>query len=283
MHAKVLSGVGHTCPLLTSPPIPRYKPVYYKVHYSADILEAEVLQPQQLWSTSSFLAIAKGTPPTDFRIRNFLLRDWEELQRASLGVINLLEWFLSTVWKMVVAVEIDPEMRANIDNMLTSSSVAVNHLALMQASNFWLAMLPSAGKDCWTPQFLTGLGLSSCSASQSVEPICSQARSRRHSEYRNKQLLLQAAIKPARRGAAGSLRGPPRAPQRGVFKKRKGFTPSTYQVTHKRPKPQRSNHNVSARGEGKRGQVGRHGHLGQQTEGLTVHSSSTQLRWEHTT
>ena len=47
----------------------------------------------------------------------------------------------------------------------------------------WLAMLPSAGKACWTPQCLTGLGLSSCTASQSVEPTGSQARSRRHSEW----------------------------------------------------------------------------------------------------
>ncbi len=48
-------------------------------------------------------------------------------------MINHLDWFLSTLWKMVAAVEVEPEMRANIDNMLTSSSVAVNHLAHMQA------------------------------------------------------------------------------------------------------------------------------------------------------
>ena len=60
---------------LTSPPIRQYKPD----HYSADIPEGEVLQPQQLWSTSSFMAIAKGTPLTDFRIRISLLRDWEGL------------------------------------------------------------------------------------------------------------------------------------------------------------------------------------------------------------
>ena len=58
------------------------------------------------------------------------------------------------------------------------------------------------------------------------------------SEDRNKQLLFQAAVKPAGRGAASSPRGPPRAPQRGGFKKRKGFTPSASQVTHKHPKPQ---------------------------------------------
>ena len=90
--AGVLGGVAHS-PLveagraresaqrwgtymsLTSPPIRQYRPEYYRVHYSADVPEAEVLQPQQLYSTSSFLAIAKGTPPTDFRIRHSLLRD----------------------------------------------------------------------------------------------------------------------------------------------------------------------------------------------------------------
>ena len=77
--AGVLGGVAHS-PLveagraresaqrwgtymsLTSPPIRQYRPEYYRVHYSADVPEAEVLQPQQLYSTSS-LAIAKGTPP----------------------------------------------------------------------------------------------------------------------------------------------------------------------------------------------------------------------------
>ena len=176
--AGVLGGVAHS-PLveesaqrwgtymsLTSPPIRQYRPEYYRVHYSADVPEAEVLQPQQLYSTSSFLAIAKGTPPTDFRIRHSLLRDWEGLQRASLGVINHLDWFLSTVWKMVGTVEVEPQMRANIDNMLTSSSVAVNHLAHVCRLDCWLAMRPSAGKDCWTPQSLTGLGRSSCAASR---------------------------------------------------------------------------------------------------------------------
>ena len=73
---------------LTSSPLRQFKPEYYRIHYPAEAPAAEVLQPQQLWTTSSFLAIAKGAPPTEFRIRNSLLRDWEGLERASLGVIN---------------------------------------------------------------------------------------------------------------------------------------------------------------------------------------------------
>ena len=120
---------------LTSPPLRQFKAEYYRIHYAPDVPEAEVLQPQQLWTTSSFLAIAKGAPPTDFRIRNWLLKDWEGLEKASLVVINHLDWFLSTVWKMVSTVEVEPHMRTDINNMLTSSSVAVNQLAHMQAGN----------------------------------------------------------------------------------------------------------------------------------------------------
>ena len=254
--AGVLGGVAHS-PLveagraresaqrwgtymsLTSPPIRQYRPEYYRVHYSADVPEAEVLQPQQLYSTSSFLAIAKGTPPTDFRIRHSLLRDWEGLQRASLGVINHLDWFLSTVWKMVGTVEVEPQMRANIDNMLTSSSVAVNHLAHMQArllagnATFRReGLLDTSVLDRAGAQFLRSqpIGGADLFAGKVPEAL------RVASEDRNKQLLFQAAVKPAGRGAGGSPRGPPRA-QRGGFRKRKGFTPSTSQVTHKRPKP----------------------------------------------
>ena len=41
-------------------------------------------------------------------------------------MINHLDWFLSTVWKMVSMVEVEPQMRTDINNMLTLSSVAVN-------------------------------------------------------------------------------------------------------------------------------------------------------------
>ena len=117
---------------LTSSPLRQFKPEYYRIHYPAEVPLAEVLQPQQMWTTSYFLVIAKGAPPTEFRIRNSLLRDWEGLERASLGVINHLDWFLSTAWKMVSTVEVEPQMRTDINNMLTSSSVAVNQLAHMQ-------------------------------------------------------------------------------------------------------------------------------------------------------
>ena len=48
---------------LTSPPLRQSKAEYYRIHYAPDVPGAEVLQPQQLWTTSSFLAIAKGLLP----------------------------------------------------------------------------------------------------------------------------------------------------------------------------------------------------------------------------
>ena len=76
--------------------------------------------------TSSFLAIANGAPHTDFRIREFVAK--------GLGGVgeSHLDWFLSTVWKMVSKVEVEPRMRTDINNMLTSSTGAVNQLAHMQ-------------------------------------------------------------------------------------------------------------------------------------------------------
>ena len=154
-------------------------------------------------------------------------------------MINHLDWFLSTVWKMVAAGEVDPEMRANIDNM--SSSVAVNHLAHKQAR--LLAgnavfrregLLDASVLDRTGAQFLRSqpIGGADLFAGKVPEAL------RVASEGRNKQLLFQAAVKPAGRGSAGSSRGPSRAPQGGGFKKRKGFTPSISQVKHKRPKLQ---------------------------------------------
>ena len=196
---------------LTSPPLRQFKPEYYRIHYPAEAPAAEVLQPQQLWTTSSFLAIAKGAPPTEFRIRNSLLRDWEGLERASLGVINHLDWFLSTVWKMVSTVEVEPQMRTDINNMLTSSSVAVNQLAHMQtrllAGNAAFrreglldaSVLDRAGALFLRSQPIGGTDLFGGKVPEALRVAA---------EDRNKQLLFQAAVKPAAKGAAA----PPEAP-----------------------------------------------------------------------
>ena len=226
---------------LSTPPIRQYKGEFYKIHYDPEVPEGEVLQPQQLWSTSSFQAIAKGTTPSEFRIRNSLLWDWEGLERSSLGVINHLDWFLSTLWKMVSSVEVEPEMRTHMDNMLRSSSVAVNQLAHMQArllagnaAFHREGLLDASVLDRAGAMFLQSqpIGGSDLFGGKVPEAL------RITSEDRSKQLLFQAPMKPAGRGGGqtGSTRGLPRASQRGGFRKQKAFTPSG--ATHKRSKPQ---------------------------------------------
>ena len=195
---------------LTSPPIRQFKAEYYRIHYPAEVPEAEVLQRQQLWTISSFLAIAKGAPPTDFRIRNSLLRDWEGLERASLGVINHPDWFLSTVWKMVSTVEVEPQIRTDINNMLTSSSVAVNQLAHMHvrllAGNaaFRRGLLDASVLDRAGALFLRSQPIGGTDLFGGKVPEALRVAA----EDRNKQLLFQAAVKPTAKGAAASLEAP---------------------------------------------------------------------------
>ena len=129
-------------------------------------------------------------------------------------------------------------MRANIDNMLTSSSVAVNHLAHMQAR--LLAgnaafrregLLDASVLDRAGAQFLRSqpIGGADLFAGKVPEALLVA------SEDRNKQLLFQAAVKPAGRGAAGSTRGPPRA-QRGLRRGR-GLLPPLLRSRTSAPNP----------------------------------------------
>ena len=53
---------------LSTPTIRQYKGEFYRIHYDPEVPDGEVLQPQQLCSTSSFQAIAKGTTPSEFGI-----------------------------------------------------------------------------------------------------------------------------------------------------------------------------------------------------------------------
>ena len=123
-----------------------------------------------------------------------------------------------------------------MDNMLRSSSVAVNQLAHVQG------MRRSVGRGCSMLRCLIELAQCSCEASRLVDPDLFAGKVpealRIASEDRSKQLLFQAAMNPAGRGGGqtGSTRGPPRASQRGGFRKHKRFTPTA--TTHKRSKPQ---------------------------------------------
>ena len=55
------------------------------------------------------------------------------MTRASLGVINHLDWFVLTVGKILTKCEVDREKNNDLDDLLHYSSMAVSHLAELQA------------------------------------------------------------------------------------------------------------------------------------------------------
>ena len=153
---------------------------------------------------------------------------------------------------MVSTVEVEPQMRTDINNMLTSSSVAVNQLAHMQvrllAGNAAFrreglldaSVLDRAGALFLRSQPIGGTDLFGGKVPEALRVAA---------EDRNKQ-LFQAAVKPAAKGATAPPRGPPRSQQRGGFKKRKGQTRAPAQTTHKRPKPQGTLSRQVSKGKG---------------------------------
>ena len=62
------------------------------------------------------------------------LRDWEMLARASLGVVNHLDWFLGSVGRIVASVDLSPEKSADARNLLTAAGTAMLHLAQLHVS-----------------------------------------------------------------------------------------------------------------------------------------------------
>ena len=63
------------------------------------------------------------------------LRDWESIVRASLGVINHIDWFVALVYQVVNGLDINPEGKTYANNFLSSACTAINHLAHLQVRN----------------------------------------------------------------------------------------------------------------------------------------------------
>ena len=113
---------------LTSHPIRKFRPEYYRIHHDESIPEGERLHPYTAWNTSEAGDVSKGGYPADVKVRASQLRDWEMLHRAGLGVCNHLEWFLSTVWRIFDVADLGEGQRTELDGLLNSSLLAVNHL-----------------------------------------------------------------------------------------------------------------------------------------------------------
>ena len=114
---------------LSSPAIRQFKPDYYRVLYPDDIPEEELIYPHSNWSTASAAQISKKGYPADFRVKAVQMRDWEAMSRASLGILNHLDWFMSSVWTVLDGCPIEKDRQADIDKLMSASGIAVNQLA----------------------------------------------------------------------------------------------------------------------------------------------------------
>jgi hypothetical protein len=83
---------------LTSPPIHLYRPDYYKVWHAPEVVPEERVLTNKLWSVDAAALRSGGRPDgAACPVKIAQLRDWEAMIRASLGVLNHLDWFMSTV------------------------------------------------------------------------------------------------------------------------------------------------------------------------------------------
>ena len=80
-----------------------------------------------------YSSLPQSGAPAEVKVRVSQMKDWEMLARAGLGVTNHPDWFLGSIWQILVGVDLGPEKSADLTNCLTSSCVAVNQLAHIQA------------------------------------------------------------------------------------------------------------------------------------------------------
>ena len=79
------------------------------MHYPGGLLEEERLLPHTPLSTSAASSVLKRGAPAEVKVRVSQMKDWEMLARASLGVTNHLDWFLGSIWQILIGVDLGPE------------------------------------------------------------------------------------------------------------------------------------------------------------------------------
>ena len=226
---------------LSSPSIRQFKPDYYRVHYPDDIPEDERIYPHSNWSTASAAQISKKGYPADFRVKAAQMRDWEAMSRASLGILNHLDWFMSSVWTVLDGCAIEKDRQADIDKLMSASGIAVNQLAHIQmrslASNATVrreAILESSVLDRQGALFLRSQPIG---GTDLFGGRCAEAL-RVASEQKKNSLLFQATMGSSRKSGSGPSAGPSRIPPRSRRNKRKGgyssSQPAAKQAFHSR-------------------------------------------------
>ena len=113
---------------LTHPPIHQFKSKFCRIHHNT-CPEGERLQPHMPWTTTNASLVSKKGYTTEFRVQASQLKDCEMLQRAGIGMTNHLDWFISTIWRVLDQAQLAEETKAELDGLLTSSLVSVNQTA----------------------------------------------------------------------------------------------------------------------------------------------------------
>ena len=111
----------------------QYRSEYYQIAHSESLPMEERVSLSTPWSVSSADSITRESMPSEVRVKMTQLRDWEMLARASLGVVNHLDWFIGSVGRIVASVDLSPEKSADARNLLTAAGTAMLHLAQLQA------------------------------------------------------------------------------------------------------------------------------------------------------
>ena len=83
---------------LTNPVLRQYHSEYYQIAHPESLPVEERVLPSTPWSVSSADSITTQSVSSEVRVKITQLRDWEMLARASLGVVNHLDWFSWGPW-----------------------------------------------------------------------------------------------------------------------------------------------------------------------------------------
>ncbi len=205
------------------------------------ILEEERLLPHTPWSTSAASSVLKRGAPAEVKVRVSQMKDWEMLVRADLGVTNHLDWFLGSIWQILVGVDLGPEKSADLTIFLTSSCVAVNQLAHIQART--LAANATVRREAFLDASVLhrpGAHFLRSQAIGCVDLLAGRGHEalRTASEEQRTALLFDTTVGASRRPVASATSGQSRRPRSHAQRRRRGgFVAINPASARRRPNP----------------------------------------------
>lgn len=204
-------------------------------------MEEERLLPHTPWSTSAASSVLKRGAPAEVKVRVSQMKDWEMLVRAGLGVTNHLDWFLGSIWQILVGVDLGPEKSADLTIFLTSSCVAVNQLAHIQART--LAANATVRREAFLDASVLhrpGAHFLRSQAIGCVDLLAGRGHEalRTASEEQRTALLFDTTVGASRRPVASATSGQSRRPRSHAQRRRRGgFVATNPASARRRPNP----------------------------------------------